>query len=191
MYFTENDQKDHGWWIQYMFLLGKVSIYDVVATNPSTMIDLWTDGATNGSRQKGWAPGIGAYFQGQWISSKVPSFLLDKYQKPEASYSKQTHIDHFECLAIVAALYSFQDQFKPRDYIHIRCDNRKCEAILADKNTDDAFMMDCVRWITMFAIKKHIWFYISYIRSKDNISDPLSRYHIPDFIDAMQQSHLP
>ncbi len=190
MEFNEEDQKDHHWWIIYSFKLDRISVYDVVAPKPTTMIPLWSDGATNGSREKGWCPGIGAYYRGHWMLAEVPSQFLDKYENETLNYSKETQIAHFEALAIVAAINSFEPFIESNICIHLKCDNQVCEGIFANKNSDDLFIMDCVRWLVMFAVDHRIRFYISYCLTLENISDPLSRFDIPKFIKIGRQRRI-
>ena len=55
---TEWEKKDWRWWIKYMDTVSHVSILQLY--NPRRPTDeIFVDGATNGSRERGWNPAIG------------------------------------------------------------------------------------------------------------------------------------
>ena len=135
------------------------------------------DGATNGSREKGWQPGIGVFFKGQLIMEQMPEKYLNNYIDADRGYTKKYAIAHFEMLAIIVGLNHFRHQLKKRNVILLRTDNKQVEAALINKYSNDLFLADGVRWICMFAWKTETRFYVKYIHTKVNkIPDALSRY---------------
>eukprot|EP01083_Nonionella_stella_P287269 977757_1 len=143
LYFDDEEVKDALWWLKYVHKLDRVSMYDVTNTAARPRAYIWTDGATNGSREKGtWNPGLGGYFDGRYFSATVPLRLVDRYVDSSIDYSKEMNIAHFEALAIIVALNTF-DQFIPRgtDLI-MKCDNTICEGVFENKNSDDIHWLD-------------------------------------------------
>ena len=58
--------RDINWWIRWMLEIPAVSIIaQCTIKTPNRVMTF--DGATNGSREKGWCPGIGAAFEGRLI----------------------------------------------------------------------------------------------------------------------------
>ena len=135
------------------------------------------DGATNGSRETGWCPGIGVFFEGYLIMSKIPSKYTGYYQNKDREYTKEYAIAHFEMLAIVVGLWNFREHFKRGETILLRTDNKTVEGVLKNKSSADMFLADAIRWINMFAWENELRFYINYVHTKVNkIPDALSRF---------------
>ena len=168
--------RDVNWWIDWMLKIPKVSIIrQCIPKSPNKTMEF--DGATNGSREKGWRPGIGINFEGRMMWDEVPTKFLNSYINIERNYEKEYAIAHFEMLAIVVGLWSFRELLKTDDCILLRTDNKFVESVLKSKNSADLFLSDGVRWICMFAMEKEIRFYVTYINTKVNIvADALSRF---------------
>ena len=193
LFFNDVELKDIYWWLDYMDLICERKMIDLVTKVPhQQMIPLWTDGATNGSKEKTWSPGMGAYFNGNWSMTPVPPEYHNKYNCKALNYEKEIAIVHFEALAVVSALHTYRDSFKEGDWIKLYCDNTGCCSVFERKNSNDLLLMDCVRWIVMFAMKKRIGFYIQYIRTTHNkLADPLSRFDPKKFMANCNDKHLP
>ena len=178
---TDWERKDWNWWIKYLNVLMKVSILTrwnpVMPTN-----EIYVDGATNGSRLTGWCPGIGVWYQGHWISMKVPPQFLTAFTAHDADYEKLYAIPHFEMLSVVLALHTLLPILPRPGSFMLRTDSMEVASALTNKSTKDEFLMDAVRWITMWAVTNHMHFHITYVHTKTNvIADHLSRFNIDKF----------
>ena len=180
-------KKDINWWIQALTTFEEASIIQICELKREDIV-LAFDGATNGSREKGWCPGIGAVLNGQLIMERVPAQYLSYYENKDKEYTKEYAIAHFEMLAIIVGLWHFRNCFKCNHWILLRTDNKTVEAVLKNKNTADMFLADAVRWVCMFAKERNIRFYIKYVWTKENkIPDALSRYDLSKTIELTKK----
>jgi len=167
---------DAEWWLDATNWIEPLSIIDEFELRRED-IEIRTDGATNGSRENGWKPGIGGYMQGYYIMEEVPECFLGIFVDRERSYEKEFAIPHFEMLAIIVTLFNLKNEFRTHHRILLRCDNKMVNAIIMNKNSKDLFLAQAIRWLCMFAVKKKVRFYIQYIWTKNNvIADALSRF---------------
>ncbi len=190
MSFNSEEMKDINWWIEYMDKLKPKSIYKVFPKKMK-MRNLYTDGATNGSKQKNWNPAVGWYFEGTYSAGIIPKELINVYQNNVLEYEKETGIIHFEALAIIAAINTIKEKLKRDEIVHIYCDNTTVVEVLKSKNSNDLFLMDCLRWICYIAYDYDIRFKIDYITTKKNVlADALSRFAIKKFYEEIKKKGL-
>ena len=170
--------KDWEWWIDYLRSVPEVDLLQRYRLQlPRT--EIFVDGATNGSKQNGWTPGIGAWFEGKWLSEPVPARFLQQYESQHTDYVKDFAIAHFEMLSIVVAFHNLQHWIAPHHEIRLLTDNKHVQSALQKKDTHDEFLMNCVRWIILFAIQNKITFYVTYINTKHNVlADLASRFEV-------------
>ena len=168
--------EDINWWIHAMENIQPLSIIDECESRFEDIV-MSTDGATNGSREKGWNPGVGGHMEGNLLMANVPEKYLGMYESKERNYTKEYAIAHFEMLGIIFTLWNLRNKFNAGQRILIRCDNKIVESVLKSKNSADLFLMQGVRWICMFAVRRKLRFFIKYIWTKNNvIADALSRF---------------
>lgn len=186
MLLDASDTKDFKWWIRYMDVITEVSILDLL--DPVLPTDeIFFDGATNGSRECGWEPGIGVWYQGHWISSAVPEKYLHTFVARDRHYEKEFAIAHFEMLAIIVGLHNFRAMIRTRTKIMLKTDSRHVESALKNKNSDDEFLQSGVRWVCMYAVEQHVRLYVSYVHTKSNpLADAASRLNMRDFMPLAQ-----
>jgi len=192
--FNSVEIKDFRWWLQFVDILAAASMEEIVYEPlDSEMEPMWTDGATNGDKaMKTWLPAMGAYYKGNWSSTMIPEQYINKYKCNVLDYEKDIGIVHFEALAIVAAVHTFEKDIKPGEYLKLWCDNQGVCGVFTNKNSDDLFLMDCLRWLVMFAVERKIRFKIDYINTKDNtLADPLSRFNIEEFLINADADEMP
>ena len=184
---TDWELQDWYWWIDYLRAVPKVDIIRKLMTDlPKS--EIFVDGATNGSKEKGWNPGLGVFFEGRWISVQVPARYLTQYQSRHTSYVKDYAIAHFEMLAILVALHNLRDVISEYTNIMLRTDSQHVESALKSKNSSDEFLMSAVRWIIMFAIKHNIQFYCRYVNTKLNLlADDASRFALSKLLRNAKQ----
>ena len=179
---TEWEKKDWRWWIKYMDTISHVSILQLY--NPRRPTDeIFVDGATNGSRERGWNPAIGVWYKGHSISIKVPRRYQGHFRGHNDNQSKEYAIAHFEMLAIIVALHNLKPYLTPNALFTIRTDSKHAESALRAKSSRDEFLMDGVRWTTMWAVEWDARFHIDYVNTKDNtMADLLSRFEHRKFM---------
>eukprot|EP01083_Nonionella_stella_P235094 827031_1 len=57
-----------------------------------------------------------------------------------------------------------------------------CDTLIRNKSTPDLYLMKAVRWILMFARRKHLIVHLNRVETEDNIlADHLSRLRIEEF----------
>ena len=178
MVLKEWERKDWEWWLKYLDAITPISIIDMV--NPILPVDeMYFDGATNGSRECGWCPGIGVWYKGHWISMRVPPNYTATFNSHNTEYEKEYAIPHFEMLAIVIGLWNFRKLIGRRVSLWLRTDSKHVEAALKTKNSGDEFLMSAVRWLGMFASNHDLRLYVDYINTKHNtLADLASRFEI-------------
>ena len=192
--FNEVELKDFKWWLQFVDILAAATMQEIVyEPSESEMEPMWTDGATNGDKEmRTWLPAMGAYYKGNWSSTMIPKQYINKYKCDILEYEKDLGIVHFEALAIVAAVHTFEKDIKPGTYLKLWCDNEGVCGVFTNKNSNDLFLMDCLRWLCMFAVERKVRFKIDYINTHENtLADPLSRFEINKFINNARAENMP
>ena len=67
--------------------------------------------------------------------------------------------------------------------IMLKTDNTNCECALINKGSEDEFLCDATRWLTMYAVKEGIRMHVDYVNTKDNkMADWLSRFEMKPFL---------
>ena len=182
--FTKDEIKDIRWWIKYMQTTDGVSILSLIPEEYEER-EMFFDAATNGSRRsktKKWRPALGAFFEGNWTYGEIPSKYLKVFKCGTMEYEKEYAIPHFEMIAVIAGLKTFEGKLKRGWRILLRTDNTTVEAALKKKSAKDEFMQACIRWITMRMVKKGLRYKVMRIPSKDNKeADELSRLNVKAF----------
>ena len=168
------ERKDFLWWITMMIRVTRVSVLHVM--DPALPEkEMFFDGATNGARPR-WSPRIGVWYQGAWLSKKVPAKYLDTFRLNGSLDDKEYAIAHFEMLAITAGLHTLRGEIGRRVKIMLRTDSKQVEAAIKTKSSNDDFLMAGVRWIIMFAIERQLRIYVDYVHTKANVfADAASR----------------
>ncbi len=168
--------KDLNWWLKYIDVVSSISIIDYCCPFWPT-IEMHFDGATNGSRENGWKPGLGVFFQGKFIVLEVPPKYTSYFYNVHGNYEKDYAIAHFEFLAIILGLHTFRGLIDSGIQLKLVTDNKHVEGVIKNKNSTDEFLQSCLRWTCMYAVDKYITIHIDYIKSKLNkIPDAASRF---------------
>ena len=178
----EEALKDWRWWVSYLDTVTEVNI---IERWDSTDIDdeIYVDGATNGSRMKGWNPAIGIWWKGHYFAGRIPPRFRATFETQSASSESEFAIAHFEMLSIVVAFHNLRDHFHKGMRIMLRTDNKNCESALINKGSKDEFLCDATRWLTMYAVKEGIRMHVDYVNTKDNkMADWLSRFDMKLFL---------
>ena len=168
------EEKDFQWWLKYIDAVSRTSILHMFdMARPTT--ELFFDGATNGERPS-WAPHIGAWYRGSFISMPVPAHLCDQWVSDIDGTPKAMQIAQFEALAIIVGLHNMADQLGQHKKVLLRTDSMHVMAAIRNKRSPDAFLMACVRWTLMFAVRHALRLYIEYVHTKSNVyADGASR----------------
>ena len=167
---------DLKWWARYIDVVREIDILEFC--DPFMPEDEMSfDGATNGSRENGWNPGMGVWYKGQFIMSQIPQHYKDTFIFQDRDYEKEFAIAHFEMIAIITGLHTFREQFKSGSKLILRTDSMHVLSVMKNKNSNDIFLQSCLRWLCMFAVEKNIRLYLLYINTKKNlIPDMASRF---------------
>ena len=176
--------KDIIWWTLFLLIPKATKIVDILF-DLSEYIEFYSDAAT-GDNKNVKHPGLGVYMDGNWFSIKVPIRFQLAYKKIERNYSKEMNIAHYEMLAILVGWFTFLPFIKQYDRkcIRIRCDNDIVNYALANKNSKDQFLSDCIRILCFSSAKENIRYFGLSIRSEFNtLADLLSRFEIGSFIN--------
>ena len=191
--------KDFHWWRYFLSKVQCVPISQLLY-EPTRFISMSTDGATNGPAHdpRRWCPGIGIYFEGDWIMDSIPKALLKRFFDPYKNVEKDVHIAHFEMLAVLVGIKSFAERLNVfRDNgdstpcLMLYCDNTNVVDALTRKRSDDAMMMACVRWICQWMVRNQYRYFVKYVKTKDNVlADALSRYSVEDFKSECERIRL-
>lgn len=179
--------KDWKWWIMFLDSVTEVDILERWNSEPIEDT-IYVDGATNGSREKGWNPAVGVWWKGHYISKPIPArFRADFSLRPGAP-RKDFAIPHFEMLSIVVAFHNLREYMMRGTKMMLMTDNKHCEAAIINKGSDDDFLMDAVRWLMMFAVDMNMRIYVQYVNTHDNKeADWLSRFRLSDFRKYVQE----
>ncbi len=181
---------DFKWWVRYIDVVSDIDILEFC--DPFMPEDeMHFDGATNGSREKGWNPGMGVWYKGQFIMAPIPAHFTETFSVQERDYEKDFAIAHFEMIAIITGLHTFGDQLKRGSKLTLRTDSQHVLSVMKSKNSDDIFLQSCLRWLCMFAIENNIRLYVLYVTSKRNsIPDAASRFDKAELLrHALRECH--
>ena len=174
---SEWEKLDWIWWRNFLEESKPVSI--LRRFNPHKPDHfLSVDGATNGSEDgpRGWMPGVGCWYKGQWIAIKVPGDMIKGFYSRHKKRWIRCQIQHFEMMAVVVAFANL-DLGTKKKYV-LQTDNTHVESALKNKNSADEVLMNGVRWITQWARRNDVTFYIEYIHTKANtMADHASRFN--------------
>ncbi len=184
------EMRDWRWWMMY---LDTVTEVDIIERWHSGMIDdcIYVDGATNGSREKRWKPGIGVWWRGHYISKPVPDRLCASFQLRPGAPKKEFAIPHFEMLSIVVAFHNLEQYLTKHRRIVLMTDNTNCEDAIKNKGADDDFLCDAVKWLMMFAVRMDLRIHVRYVNTKKNTeADLLSRFEKRKFRRRVQAECL-
>eukprot|EP01083_Nonionella_stella_P151173 482705_1 len=174
-------RKDLHWWLDYNVMNAPISIIGIMEAKWPKK-ELFLDGATNGSRETGWTPAIGGFYEGHWFYTALPMHYRGEYIDEERNYRKKYNIAHFETLAVVTGLNTFDRFLDAGTEFVIRTDNNETFWVLRRKTTKDLFQEDCLRWFVMYCAEKRLKTFGHRIHTKVNgLADALSRFAIATF----------
>jgi len=176
----EWEKRDWIWWWNFLNECKPVNVLRRLRPRKPNHL-LAVDGATNGSEDgpRGWRPGVGCWYKGQWIAMEVPEGMTKGFKSRNKGSWIRCQIQHFEMMAVVVA-FANMDLEKGSEYV-LQTDNRHVESALKTKNSGDEVLMNGVRWITQWVRRNDITFYIEYIHTKANVmADHCSRYKMKE-----------
>ena len=179
--------KDLRWWAEFGETVTTVSIQHMLdSTLPERQI--FFDGATNGARPS-WRPRLGVYFEGTYISMPVPPHMCHVFVSDIDGTPKDFAIAQFEALAIVVGLHNLRDRIGTHCKLLMRTDSKHVEAAILNKSTPDPFLMACVRWVMMYAVRRRLRLHILYVHTDDNtFADGASRLSLIGHNEWMQEA---
>ena len=178
----------------YLKIQREIPMENLIRKHKTSLI-AYTDGATNGSREKGWQPGIGGLILSDmnktiyWFSERVPTYLVDKYLSEYNEAVLEYNIQNFEMLSVVSLIYTYTEIIKkhPSKGLLIYNDNSSTVRHIIKKSARNEFNMACVRWLINWLAVNQIWIKIDDISTKDNyLADALSRFDLQRFFNDVK-----
>lgn len=192
---VEKDLKIHRW---FLLQSNEVDMVDVLKVRKTTLIGL-TDGATNGSREKGtWCPGIGGILyniniqNGKWFSAYLPTPYQNSYFEYLKNHQKKFNIQHFEMISVITLIHTYTKEIVNHESrgIMVFNDNKPIVWDIINKSAKDEFLMACISWLIMWSVKNKTWFTIHDIRTHDNFyADALSRFDLKRFHELANENN--
>ena len=159
IYVNEEARADIQWWVSFLHEWNGVELIQSVRTT-SHVLALFTDATREG---------IGGLYGNEWFSHKLPvTFAND-------------HINTLELLAIVAATFTWGDQWHNMQ-VEIFTDSLVATIVWNKGTCRDRRVMALIRALFSFAARRNINIILTHLPGLQNVAaDALSRFQVAKF----------